>query len=291
MREIILVADGGGTKTRAVAILDDGSRFESVGGPCVPFMDLAGALRTIEVTCRTLLAQADVRRQDAMVYLSLASAGLDSDDITSQFQRTLLEGFDRVSLLGDGEAALEACCRAGPGAIIAIGTGVAISGRWRDGQLFAMDGWGWPAGDRGGGAWIGRHVAEQFLAAHDRDELHGDPFLAFLSSVIGSSRASILHWLNKADRQRYASLARHAIDWAARSMAAYHIAMLAVWELADIGRHLNEKGLDNIYITGGLGSALMPFLDAGKFQLRRDATFEGAMLRACEWNPNLQQGS
>jgi glucosamine kinase len=290
MRQMIIIADGGGTKTRAEAVIDESSLHEMVAGPCVPYMDLDRALGSIRLIRDTVLARAGLSRTEVKIAMALASAGLDSPSIALQFERKLLEIVDELSLVSDGEAALEACCGNSPGAVIAIGTGVAITARSGDGRFIALDGWGWPAGDRGGGAWTGRQVVEHFLSAHDRDELHADPFHRFLTSRIGGERGEILDWLGSADRTGYAAMAQLAIDWADKGSSAARAAILqATEEIGKARQSLVARGIERIHVTGGFGEALQPFLDQGSFQFIKDAPFHGARLRASRWLPTLQE--
>jgi glucosamine kinase len=291
MKELIIIADAGGTKTRAEALVDRLDRYEAITGPCVPYMDMNGALASILLARDIILTKAGIERNEAKIVLSLASAGLDTQSVTLQFRQALLAIVDEVTLISDGEAALEACFGTSPGAVIAIGTGVAIAGRDLEGQRFGLDGWGWPSGDRGGGAWTGRHVVEGFLSAHDRGDIHADPFHTHLASTMGLHRSEILAWLGDATRASYAALGQSALKWALKGSPAAGASLRLALEEIDAARNLLwARGIQSIHITGGFGIALKPFLDQGQFQFTNDAPFNGARLRAARWLTKPQDG-
>lgn len=284
MKELIIIADGGGTKTRAEALVDRSDRYDAISGPCVPCLDMDGAFASVLLARDTILSKAGLERNEAKIVLSLASAGLDTHSVAVQFTQALLAIVDDVTLVSDGEAALEACCGTSPGAVIAIGTGVAIAGRDLDGQKFGLDGWGWPSGDRGGGAWTGRHVMERFLSAHDRGDIHADPFHSHLGSIIGHRRSEILDWLGNATRTSYASLSQRALEWALKGSPAASASIgLAMKEIEAARDLLCVRGIQSIHITGGFGIALKPFLNHEPFKFVKDAPLHGARLRAAAW--------
>ena len=75
--------------------------------------------------------------------------------------------FSRHCVMSDGYAALIGAGSGAPCSLIIIGTGVAGHRLYANGLSIQRDAWGWIAGDRGSGSWIGQKALRHCLAALD----------------------------------------------------------------------------------------------------------------------------
>ncbi|MGM0697947.1 MAG: N-acetylglucosamine kinase [Actinomycetota bacterium] len=103
------------------------------------------------------------------------------------------------------------------GAITVLGTGaIAIAhpgpddaGRW-SAEWARADGWGHLFGDRGGGAWLGRHGLELALRTHDGIDEHGRALLKAATRRFGPPASWPAQFYTRSDRAGL--LAEFAVD-------------------------------------------------------------------------------
>ena len=255
-----ILMDAGGTKTRACWLTDDGYdiRQSIVGGAAVPSLRFDDAVAEVLKLAKALVAKEAPSNSIADIGLSIASAGIDTPDLQEAFYRALGASFRRIVLQRDGEAALLHFFHGGPGAVAAVGTGTAISVRFPDGHVETLDAWGWPAGDRGSGAWIGRRLMEAVLRSYDLGAPMDEVLSGRLEKRIGSDMVTLRRWLNCADRFEFAALAQICIE--ARdegSPLASRLLHDAAMEIAAVFGRLREKGVNSFALTGSIGSHLL----------------------------------
>lgn len=91
------------------------------------------------------------------------------------------------------------------GALLAVGTGSIIYGIDVQGGRYRVGGWGFPAGDEGGGAWLGLEVARAALYAIDGR----GPTSALTKAVVArfGGVTGLLEWLHGATTKDFAELA------------------------------------------------------------------------------------
>ena len=261
---MILAIDGGGSKTDA-ALFDDAGRIvaQASGGPGNMFRDAEGATRTIVALWATLQAQTGAMPDQTRACVALA--GLSAAGAPMRV-RAALPGFAALHVVSDGYAALADAAGAGPGTLIIVGTGVSGLMRDQDGRVRSASGWGFPAGDRGGGAWLGFGLVQAWLERLDGTP-HPDSVLwDAVVARAGAERPAILAWLREAGPAAYAALApaivmaRDAVAEALLTEAAGHLHRLAV--TLGSGRALA--------LSGGLAAALAPRLPAFDVRLGVD---------------------
>lgn len=146
-----------------------------------------------------------------------------------------------------------------PGSIAAFGTGSIGETLMPDGTRRLVGGYGFPAGDRASGAWLGLHASR-----HLQDALDGvvdfDDFAVALSDAMGvKDRAEALAWLAEATAVDFARLApvtvAHRHHWAVQPLIST-MAQDAEKMLAALCRH----GAGPIALCGGLAPVLRPLL-------------------------------
>ncbi len=169
--EIILAIDGGGSRTRALAI-DREARVVGVAesGPSNHLLKPRNIVRQslIEAIEQTL-SEGGVSRA-AIVSLAAGLAGVDYDraganDIEGVFHEM---GFEDPLIEGDVVIAHAGALALRPGVVVLAGTGSAILGVGEDGKRVKVGGWGPIFGDEGSAQRIGQMALR--AAARDFDK-------------------------------------------------------------------------------------------------------------------------
>ncbi|MBM3325207.1 MAG: hypothetical protein FJY66_06025, partial [Calditrichaeota bacterium] len=189
--KILLVIDGGGTKTRAlVAPLDDAhvaalahaeagpSNFGQVGRE-----GLTRVLREI------IAGLPESLREVSMVVAGLAGVGRDAEK--HEAEEVLRKVFPSVPVLvrTDAELAYYGAFGLKPNGILVIaGTGSIAWTRLPDGKFLRAGGWGPLLGDEGGGAWLGREALRLCLFEEENGSL--GPLSRAVLKAIGVQKAS-----------------------------------------------------------------------------------------------------
>lgn len=290
MADLTIYADAGGSKTVARAVRhSDGRQFEVLGGGCVPSSGMSAALASIVGVVDDIVEAAGLNKNSARIRLALASAGIDDDASKSRFLAGLSAAVQEVRLAGDGEAALLGCVGDRDGAVVSVGTGVAAFARTA-GHKASYDGWGWPFGDRGGGAHIGREAVAAFLGAMDTGEVATDLLYIALRENIGASRAAVFDWLKSANRKETAALAPLVGDRAeAGSPAARGIMFDAAGHILRLSRAIRPVAGDPVHLTGGAVSLIRPYLGDAPLTIVPDACLAGARHLAADWLADTHQ--
>ena len=261
--EFVFAVDGGGSKTVAELRRRDGSvvaRFR--GGPCNLYQDSGAGISVIRDGWLSCAGQVAIAPEllAARTCFSVGLAGISLVGVRA-LVHAAFPGFAARLVSGDGYAALVGAFGAQPGAVLSIGTGSVGCRFEASGRFVQVGGWGFPAGDRGGGAWIGRKLVGDWLDR--RDALIDVAAWRFLESRLGSSRDQILAWLRAATPSDYAGLVPDLLQ-AERAGDSDAILLLdaAAAHLARLARSL-LAGLDlDLALAGGLSAALAPRLTA-----------------------------
>lgn len=161
---LLLGIDGGGTRTRCVAVDRDGRlRGHGAAGPSnhmqVPPEEAMASLRT--ATDAALLDAGASASDVAMVSAGLA--GIDADGTGREDGLRMIEaaGFARAAVWGDMVIAHRGALAGAPGVVALAGTGSSVLGISADGTAVKTGGWGPLYGDHGS-AW---QLAQLGLAA------------------------------------------------------------------------------------------------------------------------------
>ena len=172
-----------------------------------------------------------------------------------------------------------------PGAIVIVGTGSIGYRIEAGGASRIVGGWGFPVGDEGSGAWLGRaalaqtiHVLEGRYSGRST-ELHRT-----LIERCGPARDDILSWTLAANATRYAELAPLVIECAGRDdPAALQLARSAGTEIDLLALALDPARQIPLALVGGLAQPLTPYLPnflQQWIQEPHDAPIAGALLLA-----------
>lgn len=164
--------DGGGTKTRALLISEDGTElhYAESGSSNLNASDEEAVGASLEQIIAPSIAAAGERSVHACLGLAGASS-LDNKTKLGQIIERF--GLKQYSILSDGEIALEAAFSGKPGVLLVVGTGSACLAKDEDGSAIRTGGWGWLADDGGSAGWIGQRALEQAVREYDGREQAG----------------------------------------------------------------------------------------------------------------------
>ena len=285
MRQLYLGIDGGGTNCRA-RIRDGAGALlgEAEGGLANIYQDFDAAMAAILATARAAAARAGVQVEALHAGLGLAGA-----TGPSQCARVLAAGlpFASVAVDSDGCAACLGAHGGGDGGIVIAGTGsagFAIVG----GRRLSVGGHGFILGDQGSGAVLGREALRAALLAHD-GIAPASALAAALMARFGGDPGAMIEWSRGALSRDYASFAPQVLaaagqgDAMARALVAESAAGLAA-----IALQLRRGGAARLSLVGGLGAAMLPFLQpevAALFQPALADPVDGAILMARRSGP------
>jgi glucosamine kinase len=152
-----------------------------------------------------------------------------------------------------------------PGAVVAIGSGSVGKALYPDGRRRTVGGWGFPAGDEAGAAWIGLRAINHVQQVLDGRRQPG-PLSGAVVVHCGGSRDALQIWLAQATEAAYAALAPLVLEHAEAPVGdpvARAILLDAGQEAGHIARTLDPDGTLALALCGGLGEALRDYLPQG----------------------------
>lgn len=247
--------DAGGTRSRArVVDLEGRSLAHAASGPCNPATHFEQAVESINDLWAQCAAGIGRRPgQSSDVAFAIGAAG------------TYLHGRDRflaacppfasVSAMSDGYAALIGAGGGEPCSLLIVGTGIAGHRLYSNGLSIQRDAWGWIAGDRGSGSWMGQRALRHFFAALD-GVVVSDGLSQAVDKAIGGVEAVRTGWMRDLGPSKLASLAPLVLAQAdAGDPAAVRIRDRAVEHLAALIGVISDDATP-LYAAGGLVAPL-----------------------------------
>jgi N-acetylmuramic acid 6-phosphate etherase len=174
---ILVVLEGGGTKTRAAAVVFEPktgqAKILAVGesGGSNPY--LVGVPKVQQQIAQALGAvqrAVPFRGKALLLMACLAGAGSEADRSLWKRWFEELHAAEGVEVLSDADAVFAATCPEGWGQILIAGTGSVAWARDPEGRERRAGGWGWLLGDPGSAVWL----AQQALRAAARTVDAGD---------------------------------------------------------------------------------------------------------------------
>ena len=268
----ILTIDGGGTKTTAAFWTASGHLLTRARGNASNiYQDCEASIAVIDQLWQGIPSVVGLEpgsgRAEVALSLGLAGASLPA---ARSAVREKFAGFQQCFISTDGYAALIGAFGGGPGAIVTVGTGAMGCRIDESGKFDVLGGWGFPAGDRGSGAWLGLQLISDYLQAKDGIGLIGESVLwPLVDRTIGQHRNDILAWLKAATPGDFASFAPAIVNAAREgdeeALDLIHAAAEEITRLAD---KVTYDGQLPLQITGSLGRALKPWLDLNEGSAR-----------------------
>lgn len=257
-----VVVDGGATRTRlrlhdaAGAVLG-----EAEAGPSSLTLGVEQAWDSVEQGVSAACAAADLGEPRALgLRLVAGFAGGRSPTNRAAFREGDRLGCRDIVIVTDGYASLVGALGGGPGLVLAVGTGVTAYALAHDGVVLQSSGWGFPAGDEGGGAWIGHRALQAYLKKLDGRLIAESSMFDRITAVTGGDFDAIQAWLARARSTQYASLTP-AVTEAAREgdLLAEDILAAATDELVETISAVDVLGSrDPIALLGGLAETFAP---------------------------------
>lgn len=277
----IVTVDGGGSNTSMALWARSGHMLSRAQGPaCNIYRDAEAGFEVIEdlwLEVRSVVGLHPIKERDqATISLGLAGAGLPS---ARQLVREQFSGFADCLVSGDGYASLIGAFGGGAGAILSVGTGVVGCRIDHKGVYQQLGGWGFPVGDRGGGAWLGMQLIADYLQMRDGAGLIEDSGLwSIVEEKIGKNKPEVLLWLQKAQPADFAELAPFIVEAASHEdEEAVDLIHYAIDEIRRLSVPLIGDPPLPLQITGSLGRALRPWLSLQEADARA-SPHRGALL-------------
>ncbi|NNE86104.1 MAG: ATPase [Alphaproteobacteria bacterium] len=257
--------DGGGSKTRIALYDAAGQQLGlTIAGPTSLTLRGPQAWDVILDALRGLCAAISHDPDDFRdMHFGIGLAGVNNGDQRAAF----IDAAPAVGALHvatDSYIAALGAHQGKPGAIIIVGTGSVGYRIDAGGGSRLVGGWGFPVGDEGSGAWLGRAALVQALHAFEgrlpggATELH-----RALIERCGPTRDEMMGWLLGAASTKYAALAPLVIDCAGRDdPAALELAAAAGKEIDALAVALDPARVIPLSLVGGLAEPLAPYLPA-----------------------------
>jgi N-acetylglucosamine kinase-like BadF-type ATPase len=169
-RALVTGVDGGGTKTHAVVMGEDGLVLgEGYAGASNPLrVGVQQGVTSIREAVDKACDAARAARTEIMA-AEVGLAGARRDDLRSSVSRALREslGIPQIEVVTDAEIALYGATAGKPGMVVIAGTGSICCGLNKRNVRACMGGWGPVAGDEGSGSWIARRALQAVAQASD----------------------------------------------------------------------------------------------------------------------------
>ena len=249
LHNLFLGIDGGGTKTHAV-LVDENGEFVSEG--------IDGASNPLRVGVETAVANifsamekacdAGGRSKSDIVAIKCGLAGVRRADLRQIIRERVSEltRVRKVHVVTDAEIALFGTTMGEEGLVVIAGTGSVCIGQDSNGRLASAGGWGPLAGDEGGGSGIARKALQAIAKASDGrgaetklSEVAVDYFRAGKVENL-----SVAIYAPSVDNARIAGFSKHVVETAQKGDA------VAVQVLDEAARELAQAAVAVIRSLG-----------------------------------------
>jgi glucosamine kinase len=272
----LVAIDGGASGTRVrLADAAGGVLAEATAGPGSLTLGVEQAWHHIGEALAAVGLESAVAGGPVRIVAALA--GSRNPDAVARFHRLNPLGVP-VRVMTDGYASLIGALGGRPGTVAAVGTGVAVHRLHADGRTAECSGWGFPAGDEGGGAWIGHQAIRWWLGHLDGRDRRSSCLGPAMAETLGTAAGPVQAWLLGANATKYASLAPRVVDAAAAGDAvARDILDAAAAEVArGIAALDGDAPAERLALIGGLGPVIADRLPGD--QRRRQVEPAGSAL-------------
>ncbi|MYM32210.1 ATPase [Duganella sp. CY15W] len=260
MIEFLIGVDGGGSGTRVRLARADGTEIaEGAAGPSGLMHGIAKAWSAVNDAVITAFRAAGLDVPDqSRIAIGLGLAGVHNRQWAVEFVAAN-PGYAKVALESDGHTTVLGAHQGKPGAIIALGTGSVGEIKLPDGRHVEVGGWGFPAGDEAGGAWMGLRAINHVQQVLD-GRLPANAFATDVANACGGERNAIQTWLAQATQTNYAQLARIILQHGESDDTARAILLEAGRQVQLMANALDTTGTLPIALCGGLAAPLRPYL-------------------------------
>jgi glucosamine kinase len=257
---LFLGIDGGGTKCRARIRAEHGALIsEAIGGFANIYSDFDTALETILATAREALRKAGLVETGLQrLHVGLGLAGVVTEEAAERVRRAGLP-FAAFSVDVDAYVACLGAHDGHDGGIVIAGTGsaaLALVG----GKRHWLGGWGFPLGDDGSGAILGRAALRRAALAFD-GMIESSALLEDLLAEFSRDRQGLGDWALTALPRDYAQFSPR-IFAAAAAGDRHGVGLVeeAAKGVAQMVTALIARGAPRIALIGGLARPITPYL-------------------------------
>lgn len=260
---LFLGIDGGGTKCRARIRAEHGALIsEAIGGFANIYSDFDAALETIVATAREALSKAGIAETGLQrLHVGLGLAGVVTEEAAERVRRAGLP-FAAFSVDVDAYVACLGAHDGRDGGIVITGTGsaaLALVG----GKRHWLGGWGFPLGDDGSGAILGRAALRRAALAFD-GMIESSALLEDLLAEFGRDRQGLGDWALTALPRDYAQFSpRIFAAAAAGDRHGVELVEEAAAGVAQMVTALIARGAPSIALIGGLARPITLYLPEG----------------------------
>jgi glucosamine kinase len=254
--------DGGGTKCKAVLQNHRGQIIgEGLSGSANPATDLPLAIASIVASCELALTHADVPlSQLKFCHVGMGLAGVNLPSINRKM-RQWQNPFASVHLTTDLHIACLGAHDGQDGAVIIAGTGSSAFAVV-DGNQLILGGHGFTAGDKCGGAWMGRAAAQVCLEAMDELVPYSSLVDLLKTHLNCKDATAVAEKVNGAPAVFFATLAPLVIAAAEQNdVNAVAILQNGAEYLNKLARRLLSHSGERLSMIGGLAPFITPWLD------------------------------
>lgn len=172
--KVYLGLDGGGTKTDAAALDEQGKLLaRCIGGPSNPnSASYETALTEVMSAIDGVLEELPAAKQD-IISICLAVSGFSTDDEQALLKHAVLRHLYKhalsipVFIQSEGQIALMAAVGSPYGVLVISGTGSICYGYTPEGSSFRTGGWGHHLGDEGSGYQLGLRTLKAVMRSYD----------------------------------------------------------------------------------------------------------------------------
>jgi len=209
MRRHVIGVDGGGTRTLAVVLDEEGSEVgRAEGGPAIASArDPLGPARAVAGVARAATTAAGLEVPVAALWAALSGAGREAARSAVELELGRLGVADTVRVGTDVEAAFHDAFGSGSGILLISGTGSIAWGRSENGREGRVGGWGHLIGDEGSGYAIGLDALRRVARNADGRAPQTRLQKAVLEHLRLSRPEDLVQWAADASKAQVASLA------------------------------------------------------------------------------------
>ena len=291
--KLFCCVDGGGTKTK-VALYNEEDHLLGITntGPTNLALYADDAWNIITKALYGLISNASMEASViSNVHFGIGIAGANNLDQRKNLIEKCLLDFKEVRVATDSYIAALGAHGGHPGGIVIVGTGSVGYRINNDSESKLVGGWGFPAGDHGSGAWIGKTAIIQTLRlidgcyAGNKTKMH-----QAIITHYGPTRNDFMKWLFKANATSYSEIAPIVLEYANKQdEAALSIALAAGIEIETLALALDCSRKMPLSLIGGLATPLLPYLPVLLRDWVQDPIgdpISGALMLAKELVPN-----
>jgi len=261
MSSYVLGIDAGATKVVArLASIDGEQQWQEQAGSASLTNQRAEAIQRICDITQSLLEKSGVSAEQVIWVCGIA--GACNDQAKAELEQAVIKlGLASVEVTTDAITSLYGAGNGEPMIVVAVGTGSVAMRLDHEGVAKQFGGWGFVAGDQGGGADIGRNLLKACLTIFDAGSFEDDELVMAVFSEVGNNKADILNWISAASPADFGRLARIIIEHPENPLSLKLLAQ-AGNDITALIRGCQTHLALNVCLVGGLADYIAPLLHA-----------------------------